>query len=270
MEDNKNEVVETEEVSKASKKEQGEKAPSKKKRILNGILLGIQIAFVVIAIVICIVVLVNPNSNDKVSGATVKLLPVQSNSMAGNKKDSFKKGALVIATSPKNGGKGLKVGDVVTFRYLEPASQQMILVTHRIIEIVTIDEGVYKYRTQGDNNVLPDAELKLPGDILAVYSFHINGLGTALTWVRDGYNFIYVIIIPLGLLLIYNIYLFAQIMVEAKMRKAKKLAAENALASIDEEEIKRKAIEEYLKQNGLAPAAQKDEVAAEEKTSEDK
>ena len=236
--------------AQSSDEEKDKKPVSKKKRILNGIFLGVQIALVVVAIVITLVMILNPKS-DEVSSVGVKLLPVLSGSMDGDRKDSFPKGSLVVATTPKNGGEDLKVGDIVTFAMLEEESNQMILVTHRIIEVVEIEPGLVKYRTQGDANPLPDSTLKLPGDIKAVYAFHINGLGAALTWVRDGYHFIYVIIIPLGLLLIYNIYLVAQIVVEGKMKRAKAAAAESAkqaaLASIDEEEIKRKAIEEYLK-----------------------
>ena len=236
--------------AQSSDEEKDKKPVSKKKRILNGIFLGVQIALVVVAIVITLVMILNPKS-DEVSSVGVKLLPVLSGSMDGDRKDSFPKGSLVVATTPKNGGEDLKVGDIVTFAMLEEESNQMILVTHRIIEVVEIEPGLVKYRTQGDANPLPDSTLKLPGDIKAVYAFHIKGLGSALTWVRDGYHFIFVIIIPLGLLLIYNIYLVAQIVVEGKMKRAKAAAAESAkqaaLASIDEEEIKRKAIEEYLK-----------------------
>ncbi|MCR4726784.1 MAG: signal peptidase I [Clostridia bacterium] len=245
--------------SAAKKIDEREKKPmSKGKRIANAVVLAVQIAFVVLAIVICLVVMLNPQSGDKVSPVGLKLLPVLTGSMDGDKKDSFPEGALVFATSPKKGGNDLKVGDIVTFKMLEDNSRQVILVTHRIIEVKDVD-GVKKYRTQGDANPLPDEADKLAGDILAVYAFHINGLGSALTWIRDGYHFIYVIIIPLGLLLIYNIYLVAQIVVENKMKKAKAAAAESAkqaaLASIDEEAIKRKAIEEYLKSQGLSPAA---------------
>ena len=236
-----------------------EKPMSKKKRILNAVFLGLQVALVVLSIVICLVVILNPNSQEEVSPIGVKLLPVLSGSMDGNQKGSFPKGALVIATSPKHGGEDLKVGDIVTFKQRNEETNQMMLVTHRIVEIVEIDESVYKYRTKGDANGLADEDLKLPGDIMAVYSFHINGLGSALAWIRDGYHFIFVIIIPLGVLLIYNIYLVAQIVVESKMKKAKEAAAESAkqaaLASIDEEEIKRRAIEEYLRNQAAAAAS---------------
>ena len=231
----------------------GKKPMSKKKRILNAIFLGVQIALVIFALILTIVMIMNPKQGE-VSSAGIKLLPVLSDSMDGERTidgvtyKGFPEGALVIAKGPHEDGV-YKVGDIVTFEFLK--DDKLALNTHRIVEIVTTD-GVVKYRTQGDNPKYPvDTTLKLPGNIKAVYVTHINGLGTALTWIRDGYHFIYVIIIPLGLLLIYNIYLVAQIVIESKMKKANAAAAEKAkqaaLASIDEEEIKRRAIEEYLK-----------------------
>ena len=253
------EIASNESTSVAAPKEavaeeKKEKPMTKKRKVLNAIFLGFQIALVVLSIVICLVVILNPNSQDEVSPVGVKLLPVLTGSMDGDKKDSFPAGSLVIATSPKNGGEGLEVGKIVTFKQRNEITNEMMLVTHRIVEVVKVEEGVFKYKTQGDANNKPDEALKLPGDIMAVYSFHIKGLGKALTWIRDGYHFIFVIIIPLGVLLIYNIYLVAQIVVENKMKKARAAAAETAkaaaLASIDEEEIKRRAIEEYLRSQG--------------------
>ena len=244
---------------------QEKKPMSKKKKILNGIFLGVQILLVVIAILLTIVMIMNPKQDD-VSSASIKLLPVLTDSMDGERVidgktyKGFPAGALVIAKAPTNRD-NLKVGDIVTFQMLD-SKNNYVLNTHRIVRIDT-STGVKKYVTQGDNpKAGEDSTMKLPGDIKAVYVTHINGLGTALFWIRDGYHFIYVIIIPLGLLLIYNIFLVAQIIVEGKMKKARALAAENAkseaLASIDEEEIKRRAIEEYLRAQAAA-SSQDDE-----------
>ena len=241
----------------AAEQKDDKKVMSKKKKILNAVFLGVQIALVLVAIILTLIMIMNPKQ-DEVSSVGIKLLPVRTDSMDGERTidgvtyKGFPAGALVIAKTPKNGGQDLKVGDIVTFSMMETSTNTMILNTHRIIEVVEIEPGVKKYRTQGDNpKATVDSTLKLPGDIKAVYAFHINGLGYALNWIRDGYHFIFVIIIPLGLLLIYNIYLVAQIVIEGKMKKANAAAAEiakqAALASIDEEEIKRRAIEEYLK-----------------------
>ena len=252
--------------------DKGDKPMTKKKKILNTIFLAVQVALVVISLVICIVVILNPNTNE-VSGVGIKLLPVRTGSMTGGteidgvKYKGFSKGALVVATKPKNGGNDLQVGDIVTFMMREETTNEYIPVTHRIVERIETEDGRVEYVTKGDANGDYDrrnGEIahRIPGDMLAKYAFHIEKLGSAFLWIRDGYHFIFVIIIPLGLLLIYNIYLVAQIVVENKMKKAKAAAAESAkqaaLASIDEEEIKRRAIEEYLRNQAAAAASSGD------------
>jgi len=251
---------------KAAEDKKDEKQPmSKKKKILNGVLLGVQILLVVIALILTIAMIMNPKQGE-VSSAGLKLLPVLSDSMDGEREidgvvyKGFPAGALVFATGPREDGI-YEVGDIITFEFMKDGVRE--LNTHRIVKVETVD-GVLKYRTQGDNPNAPlDSTLKVAGSVQAVYSFHINKLGYALNWVRSGYNFIYVIIIPLGLLLLYNIYLVAQIVIEGRMKKANAAAAEQAkqaaLASIDEEEIKRKAIEEYLKSQAAAGDAPHDD-----------
>ena len=250
-------------------KTDGKKPMSKKRKIFNAIFLGVQILLVLFAIILTIIMIMNPKQGE-VSSAGIKLMPVLSESMDGERTLSdgvtyqgFAKWALVIAKSPKRDAdnnvdaSSLKVGDIVTFQGLVEGKQELI--THRIIEIVEIEEGLVRFRTQGDNQAANvDSTLKAANDFQAVYMFHIPKLGKALWWIRDGYHFIYVIIIPLGLLLLYNIYLVAQIVIEGKMKKSNAAVAEKAkqaaLASIDEEEIKRRAIEEYLKSQAAASA----------------
>lgn len=64
-------------------------------------------------------------------------------------------------------------------------------------------------------------------------------------------NFFFVIIVPLILLFGYNVWIVISYVIETKTAKARKLALEEAkaggISKEDEEEIKRKAVEEYLK-----------------------
>ena len=255
------------EKGKKKKKKDKEETPakSKRKRVLNAIFLGFQILLVLFAITICLIVILNPKGQDEISPLAVKLLPVRSGSMDGTaeidgkKYTGFPKWSLVIATNVPNGGKDLKVGQVVTF-VDQTAEGTKFLNTHRIVAVEKYENPdgsmSVRYQTQGDAYDEPDTIWKTPDMIKAVYSFHIPRVGYAIKWIREGYHFVFVVIIPLGLLFLYNIYLVAQIVMESKMRKAKALAAEkakaDALASIDEEEIKRKAIEEYLKSQAMA------------------
>ena len=79
----------------------------------------------------------------------------------------------------------------------------------------------------------------------------LNGVGGVITWMQQPTNFFFVIIVPLILLFGYNVWIIISYVIEAKTAKARKLALEEAkaggLSKEDEEEIKRKAVEEYLK-----------------------
>ena len=59
----------------------------------------------------------------------------------------------------------LKEDDIVTFRTLGGA-----LATHRIIEVLDLEDGSVAYRTQGDNPISsPDQEILDPDRILAKF-----------------------------------------------------------------------------------------------------
>ena len=66
----------------------------------------------------------------------------------------------------------LKVGDIITF-----ITDTDLRVTHRIVEIITNEEGETRYKTKGDNpiNSIDDWELK-KSQIEAVFKFRIPTL----------------------------------------------------------------------------------------------
>ncbi len=85
----------------------------------------------------------------------------------------------------------------------------------------------------------------------------LSGVGGVITWIQQPTNFFFVILIPLILLFGYNVWIVIQYVIEVKTEKAKKLALEEAKAGgislEEEEEIKRKAVEEYMKKMGIDP-----------------
>ena len=69
----------------------------------------------------------------------------------------------------------------------------------------------------------------------------IGGLGNVISFLRSSLGFFLCIVLPLILFFLYELYNFITILVT---ERSKKVAS--AAAAIDEEEIKRRAIEEYL------------------------
>ena len=144
----------------------------------------------------------------------------------------------------------LKVGDVITFRAKEGAFKNLAAgtpVTHRIVKI----EGDV-ITTQGDNrNVAPVADQPISfADIIGKYDRTSVPLTKISALLFSRYGFIIVVFIPLMVLLAVQIVNFVR---ACRMDKEGKSPEEKSVEEVKEqavkekeEEIKRKAIEEYL------------------------
>ncbi len=142
-----------------------------------------------------------------------------------------------------------------------------------------MDFNISGYKTSGDNksiyyidgdvngelispsndNLLDSGKVNID-DIIGVWNGKkIDNLGNAIIWLQKPLNFFLVILIPLILLFAYNIFILVKYVIEVKTAKARKLALEEArtsapsLSAEEEEEIKRKAVEEYMKKMGIDP-----------------
>ena len=85
-------------------------------------------------------------------------------------------------------------------------------------------------------------------DILAVWEGgKIGFIGTVVKFLQDPLAFGLIILLPLVLLFAYNVFLIVKMIIADKTAKAKEEALKLVEASkLDEEEIKRRAIEEFL------------------------
>lgn len=218
------------------------KLTPKQRKIKDIVVITLQVLLVLVAITISAIVIANPVvTTSEVSKGSTKLLPILSNSMEGTAKDNFKKGDLVIAKKPKN-VLTLKEGEIITFRGKVEGKDALII--HRIVDVVMDEEAgtAITYITRGDNNPETMIETVNPYNVLAVYSSHLKGVGNAIFWLQTPKNFLLVIVLPLVVLFVYNIIMFVIMLMGAKAQKV----------GVDEDEIRRKAVEEYL-------ANQKDE-----------
>lgn len=228
------------------------KLTPKQKKIVDITVTCVQVAIIILAITVSAIVIANPiTSSATVGEGKTKLLPVLTGSMDGadeyyaqtgfDVKTRFKAGDMVIAKTPEN-NRTLKVGDIVT--YVGNVNGYEALITHRIVETIDPDNDglIDTYVVMGDIGTA--RENLNPNNVLAVYKSHLKGVGKAVNWLQNPTNFLLVIVVPLALLFIYNIILVVRMVMEFKMAKVQETASEAVV--IDEEEIKRKAIEEYL------------------------
>lgn len=240
-------------------KQNTEAKASKGKKALNIALIVLQVAIVIVAIAFSISILLSTgyDSNTDFGKSSIRLMPVLTDSMNGDKEDSFKAGDLIIVKSAdKADVNSLEVGDIVT--YLDYVGSDLQFVTHRIVSVREEDQGdnvkVKIFETMGDAETSGITKTLYSGDIKGVYVGKLAGVGTAVFWLQDPTHFFLVIMLPLILLLIYNAYLVVRLVMEHKLRKQREeLAGATGAGSapLDEEEIKRRAVEEYIRQKAI-------------------
>lgn len=151
----------------------------------------------------------------------------------------------------------LQVGDIVTYYTIIEGTR--VVNTHRIVNVYNTN-GFIEYQTQGDNidtNPEPDKLLLAPGDVIGKYNgTKIPVLGTVLDYLSTQLGFFLVILLPVLLFTLFQIYkLVAVILYNHKIDM---MDAVNENAS---DEVKEAIIAEYL-------SKQKEDE--EEKEAEDK
>ena len=143
---------------------------------------------------------------------------VQSDSMA----PTFNAGDLIIIR--KCDPATLQEGDIITFHTI--IMNEYALNTHRIVKI---DEqnGYRSYTTMGDNNNgIADTHIISDGDIVGQYAGKVSGLGRVMDFMSSSVGFLLLIVLPMLLFFIYQVYHL--IMVGINLKKA--VAVENAVA----------------------------------------
>lgn len=237
----------------------------------------------VFAVVFTLLTLSSAKSEDGLPNVGgYSLFSVQSDSM----EPVFYTGDLLLIKEYK--GEDLKPGDIISFRTIEQG--QYIINTHRIVEEHDIG-GITTYTTRGDNTPANDQTDVVESEIVGVYArvdekegdkdkgTRIKGLGKVIDFVKGtgetgdkwsislnkgqpnerklNLSFLLFIILPLALIFLFQIYKFIRALNESKKEKTKAELLENGELS---EELKQKAIEEYLaKQAAEKEAAKKEE-----------
>ena len=221
-----------------------EKKQGSAKKVFKVILNVIIWLFVAFAVVTTIFAFAAQSSRDGVPTLFGKtFLTVQSNSM----KPEFVEGDLIIGQRISDEAKeDLKEGDIISFLTDLDGDGNAEINTHRIVKVNKNDNGTVNYTTRGDNketNTADDKEPVLPKNIISQYTgTKIGKIGHLFNFLQTPKGFLIAIVLPLLLFFVYELFRFIKKIIEIKNSGKKQISA------ADEEEIKQKAIEEYLKQ----------------------
>ncbi len=177
------------------------------------------------------------------------LITIQSNSMS----PTYKKGDLVFMTKLSDKDReNLKKGDIITYRVDLDGDGKLELNTHRIDGfdevgwIITKGDNEKTNATVDDYRTHPDAVVGKCTD-----NGKLAGVGNVIEFLGSSVGFFVCIVLPLILFFLYEMYNFISIVVSERAKRT-------PVSKETEEEIKKRAIEEYLKSQGTAAPADND------------
>ena len=149
-------------------------------------------------------------------------LVVKSDSMA----PTFETGDLIVIK--KCDPQTLKEGDIICFHTI--IDNEYALNTHRIKKIETSGDA-RSYTTLGDNNNgITDTHIISDGDIVGKYVGHLQNAGKVMDFLSSSIGFLIVIVLPMLLFFIYQVYNLIMISIRLKKAVAVEAAKEAALA----------------------------------------
>lgn len=241
------------------------------KKIFHVVVDVLVILVLVVSVITLIMALTSKATNGVPSVFGKAVIGVKTDSMNGDKPDSFSANDLLlcdyVGSSQKN---NYKEGDVITFYQDVDGNGENELVTHRIYKIN--EDG--SFLTKGDNNSTYDQDptnAVVFGnvnyyDVQAIYhGTKIPFIGGFINLLQTQIGFFWCILFPMILFFIYQavrVILNAMAYSKEKGMQQAKLAVENAELT---EEQKAKAIAEYLaSQNGKPAEEEPAEPSAEQ------
>ena len=166
-----------------------------------------------------------PETPPSVLGITPMV--VLSGSMSGDAKDHIEIGDLIFVG--RADPQALQKGDVIAFM------DGKVVVTHRIIEVQTAEDGGPQWITKGDANNAEDLRPVTADKLVGIYKFRIPKVGDFALFLQTPLGMVLFIGIPLLAFIIYDIIRRRQYEqkgndrtaeLEAELERLRKLAGE--------------------------------------------
>lgn len=256
-----------------------------KQKVWFGVKIALNVVFYILILLVLLFSISNiraKNKNDQIPNIFGKgYLNVLSDSMTGDNKDSFHTGDMIIVkiANKKNISK-LEVGNIVTFYDYRLASNKgagSALDTHRIVYIDKTNNDSYVYYTVGDKiakqlnfdasklnadnyltilNSLGSNNYQAFGstEIRGIYSGKWSGFGKTIQTINN--HFIAIIIVPVAILLVFEIGVLVLNIMRAREEKLKlemketsqELANQETISADEKEKLKAELRAELLKE----------------------
>lgn len=96
----------------------------------------------------------------------------------------------------------VKEGDIIAF--FDPASNKSSIVSHRVIDVETIDNEI-TWTTKGDANNAADANQVTAKDLVGVYSFRVKGAGNIALFMQTTTGLVVCVVLPIVAFVLYDL-----------------------------------------------------------------
>ena len=200
------------------------------KKVLKVVINILLWALLIFAFLVTLIVFTSDRNNGVPKFLGFSPLTVRTGSMS----PTFEEDDIIIVKEIDDLYK-LEEGDVITFYTIIEGKRQ--LNTHRIKEIVKTESDI-SFITKGDYNSRQDDLQAYSSDIVGKWTgIRLKGWGKAMDFLQTKKGFFICILLPMILFFLFELYKFIVALVAYKRPEK---------VELDEEEIKRKAIEEYL------------------------
>lgn len=186
---------------------------------------------------------------------------VQSDSM----EPTFYGGDLIIIR--KCDTSTLEEGEIITFHTI--INNEYALNTHRI-DSISEQNGARSYVTKGDNNDMVDVHVISDGDIVGNYIGKMPGFGKIMEFLSSSMGFLLVILLPLLLFFIYQIYHLIMVGINLKKAMAVEEATQKAMAQNEADKKVQEAEAALAEAKRLKAEAEAKLAEASRKKEEDK
>lgn len=189
-----------------------------------GVLFSILLwAVILMAALFSFTTLATKDTNKVANLAGFTPLSVVSDSMA----PTFRSGDLILIRQCDPAK--LEQGDIISFHTI--INNEYTINTHRISEIQE-QNGLRSYVTKGDNNDIADVRMISDGDIIGRYVGRLPGFGKVVDFLSGTVGFLVVIVLPLLVFFIYQVYHLITVGVDLKKTVAVE-AAQNQVTQQD-------------------------------------
>lgn len=223
------------------------------KRVAEILISTVLWAVILLAALFAFTTLATRDTNQVASLAGFTPMSVVTDSMA----PTFRSGDLILIR--KCNTADLKQGDIITFHTI--INNEYALNTHRIDEIQTVN-GVRSYVTKGDNNAIADVHMIADGDIVGKYVGHLPGVGKVMNFLSSSMGFLLVIVLPLLIFFIYQVYHLIIVSIELKKAIAVETAQAQAQAQMESKPDTDALLAEAARAKAEAEAARAEAEAA--------